>query len=98
MKTNITRTIVSTTIRVASVKSVNGTVETTELAPIIHRGTTAVKADKAKKIAKATYPDEQNIVVLSVDAQDEVRGMDIDTFMKYSTPVERPASQKKQKN
>ena len=95
MKTDFSRTIVSTTIRVASVKVVDGTVETTELNPIIHVGTSVVKADKAKKIAKASYPDEQNLVILAVDAQDEVRGMDIATFMKYSTPVERPASQKK---
>ena len=93
----ITRTIVSTTIRVASVKSVDGKVETTELAPIIHVGTTAVKKDKVEKIAKATYPDEQ-IVILSMDVQNEIRGMDIETFMLYSAPVERPASQRKQKN
>ena len=93
----ITRTIVSTTIKVASVKSVDGKIETTELAPIIHVGTTAVKEDKAKKIAKATYPNEQ-IVILGLDVQNEIRGMDIETFMKYSTPVERPESQRKQKN
>ena len=98
MKTDFSRTIVSTTIRVASVKVVDGQTEITELAPIVHVGTSALKADRAKKIAKATYPDEQNLIILAMDVQDEIRGMDIDTFMKYSTPVERPASQKKQKN
>ena len=95
MKTDFTRTIVSTTIRVASVKVVDGQVEITELDPIIHVGTAAVKEDKAAKIAKATYPNERNLTILSMDAQDEVRGMDIATFMKYSAPVERPVSQKK---
>lgn len=93
----ITRTIVSTTIRLASVRSVDGWVKTTELTPIVNVGTTPVKKDKAEKIAKATHPDEQ-IVILSLDVQNEIRGMDIETFMKYSAPVERPASQKKQKN
>ena len=98
MKTDISRTIVSTTIRVASVKVVNGQVETTELAPVVHVGTSALKADKAKKIAKATYRDEKDIIVTGTDVQEEIRGMSIETFMKYSVPVERPASQKKQKN
>ena len=97
MKTGISRTIVLTTIRVAAIKIVDGKAETTELAPIVHVGTTAVKEDKAKKIAKTYYPDEQT-VILGLEVRNEIRGMDIVTFMKYSTPVERPESQRKQKN
>lgn len=98
MKTDFSRTIVSTTIRVASVKVIGGRVETKELAPIVHVGTSAVKDDKAAKLAKATYKTEPSVVVLGIDVKEEVRGMDFETFMKYSTPVERPASQQKPKD
>jgi hypothetical protein len=49
-------------------------------------------------LVKATYKAEQAVIVLGIDVKEEVRGMDFETFMKYSTPIERPASQQKQKD
>lgn len=46
-------------------------------------------------MAKSAYKAEPSVIVLGIDVKEEVRGMDFETFMKYSTPVERPASQKK---
>lgn len=97
-RADFSRTIITTTIKVATVKVVGGKVETKELAPIVHVGTSAVKDDKAIKLAKATYKTEPSVVVLGIDVKEEVRGMDFETFMKYSTPVERPASQQKPKD
>lgn len=92
---DFSRTIITSTIKVARVDIVKGKIETKELEPIVVVGTTAVKDDKALKQAKAKYKDNPSIVVLSVDVKEEVRGMNIETFLKYSVPVERPASQQK---
>ena len=95
---DFSRSVITSTIKVATVKVVGGKVETKELAPIVHVGTSAVKNGKATKLAKATYKTEPSVVVLGIDVKKEVRGMDFETFMKYSTPVERPASQQKPKD
>lgn len=92
------RSIITSTIKVATVKVVGGTIETKELEPIVHVGTSAVKNDKATKLARAKYKAEPSVVVLGIDTKEEVRGIDFETFMKYSTPVERPASQQKPKD
>lgn len=97
-RADFSRTIITSTIKVATVKVVDGKVETKELAPIVHVGTSAVKDDKATKLAKAKYKTEPSVVVLGIDVKEEVRGMDFETFMKYSIPVERPASQQKPKD
>ena len=97
-RADFSRSIITSTIKVAAVKVVDSKVETKELDPIVHVGTSAVKDDKATKLAKAKYKTEPSVVVLGIDVKEEVRGMDFETFMKYSTPVERPASQQKQKD
>lgn len=97
-RADFSRSIITSTIKVATIKVVDGRVETKELDPIVHIGTSAVKDDKATKLAKATYKAEPSVVVLGIDVKEEVRGMDFGTFMKYSTPVERPASQQKRKD
>lgn len=98
VRADFSRSIITSTIKVAAVKVVDGKVETKELDPIVHVGTSAVKDDKATKLAKAKYKTEPSVVVLEIDVKEEVRGMDFETFMKYSTPVERPASQQKPKD
>lgn len=98
VRADFSRTVITSTIKVAAVKVAGGKVETKELDPIVHVGTSAVNDGKAAKLAKATYKDEPSIVVLGIDVKEEVRGMDFETFMKNSTPVERPASQKKPKD
>ena len=97
-RVDFSRSVITSTIKVAAFKVVGGKVETKELAPIVHVGTSAVKNDKATKLAKATYKAEPSVLVLGIDVKEEVRGMDFETFMKYSTPVERPASQQKPKD
>ena len=97
-RVDFSRSVITSTIKVAAVKVVDCKVETKELFPIVHVGTSEVKYDKAKKLAKAAYKEEQAVVVLGIDVKEEVRGMDFETFMKYSTPVERPASQQKPKD
>lgn len=97
-RADFSRSIITSTIKVAAVKVDGDKVETKELAPIVHVGTTAIKDDKAAKLAKATYKTEPFVVVLEIDVKEEVRGIDFETFMKYSTPVERPASQQKPKD
>lgn len=97
-RANFSRSVITSTIKVAAVKVVGDKVETKELAPIVRVGTSAVKDDKAAKLAKATYKAVPSVVVLGIDVKEEVRGMDFETFMKYSTPVERPASQQKPKD
>lgn len=96
-RADFSRSVITSTIKVAAVKVVDNKVETKELAPIVHVGTSAVKDDKATKLAKATYKAEPTVVVSGIDVKEEVRGMDFETFMKYSTPIERPASQQKPK-
>lgn len=94
-RADFSRSIITSTIKVAAVMVVDNKVESKELDPIVHIGTSAVKDDKATKLAKAKYKTEPSVVVLGIDVKEEVRGMDFETFMRYSTPVERPASQQK---
>ena len=95
VRADFSRSIITSTIKAARVDVVNGKIETKELEPIVVVGTTAVKDDKALKQAKAKYKDIPSVVVLSIESKEEVRGMDFETFLKYSVPVERPASQQK---
>lgn len=97
-RADFSRSVITSTIKVAAVKVVDGKLETKELEPIVHVGTAAVKDDKATKLAKAAYKAEPSVMVLGIDVKEEVRGMDFETFMKYSTPIERPASQQKTKD
>lgn len=98
VRADFSRSVITSTIKVAAVKVVDGKVETKELPSIVRVGTSAVKDDKATKLAKATYKAEPSVVVLGIEVKEEVRGMDFETFMKYSAPVERPASQQKPKD
>lgn len=94
-RADFSRSIITSTVKVARVDVVNGKIETKELDPIVNVGTAAVKDDKALKLAKAKYKDVPSVVVLGIEVKEEVRGMDFETFIKYSVPVERPASQQK---
>lgn len=93
-KADFTRTIITNTIKVAEVKVDNGAVITTELLPIVKAGTTKLSPEKALKIAKAEYKNVMAVIVLEIESVEEVRGMSFETFMTYSEPVERPASQR----
>lgn len=97
-RADFSRSIITSTIKVATVKVVDGKVEAKELPPIVHVGTSAVKDDKAAKLAKTKYKAEPSVMVLGIDVKEEVRGMDFETFMRCSIPVERPASQQKPKD
>ena len=94
-RADFSRSIITSTIKVARIDVVNGKIETKELDPIVNIGTVAVKDDKALKLAKAKYKDVPSMVVLGIEVKEEVRGMDFETFIKHSVPVERPASQKR---
>lgn len=94
-KADFTRSIITNTIKVAEVKVDNGAVITTELLPIVKVGTTKLSPEKALKIAKAEYKNVMAVIVLEIESVEEVRGMSFETFMTYSEPVERPASQRK---
>lgn len=94
-RADFSRSIITSTVKVARVDVVNGKIETKELDPIVNVGTAAVKDDKALKLAKAKYKDVPSVVVLGIEVKEEVRGMDFETFLKYSVLVERPASQQK---
>ena len=93
-KADFTRTIITNTIKVAEVKVDNEAVITTELLPIVKVGTTKLSPEKALKIAKAEYKNVMAVIVLEIESVEEVRGMSFETFMTYSEPVERPASQR----
>ena len=93
-RADFSRSIITSTIKVARIDVVKGKIETKELEPIVNVGTAAVK-DEALKLAKAKYKEVPSVVVLGIDVKEEVRGMDFETFIKYSVPVERPASQQK---
>ena len=93
-KADFTRSIITNTIRVAEVEVENGVVITTELLPIVKVGTTKLSPEKALKIAKAEYKNVMAVIVLEIESVEEVRGMSFETFMAYSEPVERPASQR----
>lgn len=93
-KADFTRTIITNTIKVAEVKVDNGAVITTELLPIVKVGTAKLSPEKALKIAKAEYKNVMAVIVLEIESVEEVRGMSFETFMTYSEPVERPASQR----
>lgn len=97
-KADFSRSIIVSTVKVAQVDVVNGKIETKELDPITNVGTVKVKDEKALKLAKAKYKDVPSLVVLGIDVKEEVRGMNFETFMKYSFPIERPASQQKPKD
>lgn len=92
---DFSRSIFTNTIKCAEVKVVAGKLETVELAPVVKIGTAKLDMDKATKTAKAAYKKVGTLVVLGVEVKEEVRGMDFETFLKHSVPVERPASQQK---
>lgn len=94
-KNEFTRTVVISTVRVATVTVSQGKVITEELSAISYTGTVKLTDEKAMKLAKETYTDKNPLVVLGIETKEEVRAISMDDFMKYSVKVERPASQQK---
>lgn len=96
-KHDFTRTIVTSTIKVFEVKFEKGVPVNTGLKDVVLIDKAAIKPDKIEKMAKAAYPGK-NILIGEVVFSEETRGMDFDTFLKYSEVVVRPASQAKKEN
>ena len=96
MKAGFTRTIVTSTAKVAEITVVGGSATTKNLPDFIKINTKPLNQETALKLAKkeSAYKDK-NIVVLGIEVKEEVRGMSFEDFMKHSVPVVRPASQQK---
>lgn len=96
MKVDFTRTIVTSVAKIAEITVINGEVATNPLSDLTKVDTKKLNGEAMLKLAKKD-PDYtgKNLVVLSVDYKEEVRGMSFETFMANSTVVERPASQQK---
>lgn len=92
---DFSRSIITNTIKCAEVKVVAGKLEAVELDPVVKVGTVKLDIVKATKAAKAAYKNVGALVVQGVEVKKEVRGMDFETFLKHSVPVERPSSQQK---
>lgn len=93
-KVDYSRSVVTSTVHAAEITVVDGKPITAILPDITHIGKIKLSDEKAAKLLKEEYKGKV-VVVTGVDAKEEVRGMDFETFMKYSVPVERPASQQK---
>lgn len=93
-KVDYSRSVVTSTVHAAEITVVDGKPTTTILPDITHVGKIKLSDEKAAKLLKEQHKGKVTVVT-GVDAVEEVRGMDFETFMKYSVPVERPASQQK---
>lgn len=93
-KVDFSRSVVTSTVHAAEIIVVDGKPTTNILPDITRVGKIKLSDEKAAKLLKEQHTGKV-VVVTGVDAKEEVRGMDFETFMKYSVPVERPASQQK---
>ena len=96
MKADFTRTIITSTAKMAEITVVGGSVINKNLPDFIKIDTKALNQETALKLAKKeTVYKDKNIVVLGIEVKEEVRAMSFEDFMKHSTPFVRPASQQK---
>lgn len=92
----ITRTVVETIVKLAKISVKDGQISTEELPSISIFGTTkASNKDVLKAIAK-NYPKDK-VVEINREVREEIRGMDLEEFVKLSEVVTRPLSQTKKK-
>lgn len=90
----ITRTIVTTTIHSSEVIVKEGIPSLAPLKEITKIGTCAISSEKASKIAIEANKGKV-VAVTGIDTKEEIRGMDLATFLANSKIIERPASQQK---
>ena len=96
MKTDFTRTIVTSTAKMEEITVVGGNVTTKNLPDFVKIDTKPLNQETALKLAKKeTAYKDKNIVILGIEVKEEVRGMSFEEFMKHSVLVVRPASQQK---
>lgn len=90
----VTRTIVETVINAAKISVKDGQISTEEVPAITIVGTVEASNKEVMNRLAKLYPNEK-MVELSREVREELRGMDLDKFMKMSEVVTRPPSQKK---
>lgn len=87
----ITRTFVTTKVKYSFIEADEAGTPHVKIADVVLTGEfTKETATKAMSKELGFTP-----VILSLDINEEVRGMDVKAFYDNSVPVERPASQKK---
>ena len=94
VKVDYSRSVVTSTVHAVEITVIDGKPITTVLPDITHVGKIKLSDEKAAKLLKEQYKGKATVVT-GIDVKEEVRGMDFETFMKYSVPVVRPASQQK---
>lgn len=93
-KMDLSRTIVTTTIHVSEVIVKEGVPTLAALKDVVEIGTCVVSPEKAAKLAVEANKGKV-VAVTRIDTKEEVRGMDLATFLANSKVIERPASQQK---
>lgn len=89
----ITRRFYATTVYPVAVVMRDGQIEKEDLDPIVIEE--KLDLAKAEKIAKKVYK-EKTVIVEDLVFTDELRGMDIETFLNYSEVIEQKAKEDKE--
>lgn len=94
-KYDFTRTVITTTIHINEVKVKEGVSALVNLEPISIPGTKKMTKEQVEKYVKNNF--NGIMVVTRIEYKEEVRGMKIEDFLRYSEPCTRPTSQQKKK-
>ena len=91
----ITRTVITSTIKASQVKFLNGKIEPKELKPLtIHNREIKDETQALKEIQKE-YGKDNQYVVTAIETNETTYGLDFDKFMELAVAIERPPSQQK---
>lgn len=90
----ITRTVVETIVHLAKISIADGQISTEELPSISIFGTTKASNKDVLKVIAKNYPKDK-VVEIKREVREEIRGMDLEEFVKLSEVVTRPVSQLK---
>jgi hypothetical protein len=88
MAKQVTRTIKTFTINAATVKAINGKIETTPIAPIFVEDETVTQENAVKFVQKANGKKEQ-YVILSIEEDAKTYAVPFDVFMSNAKVLEK---------
>lgn len=91
----ITRTVITSTIKSSQVKFLNGKIEPQELKPIILHNREVKDDSQALKEVQKTFGKDNQYVITGIETNETTYGLDFDKFMELAVIIERPPSQQK---
>lgn len=88
----ISRTIYTTTVKAAAVRSENGDVKAEHLAPLVFAGEKLTEERAMKEVVRS-YGKHRQYIIVELKVEPETYEIDLDVFLTHATKVESPVNE-----